>query len=433
MSSAYLQCIEEACARHQDPKRDLHACEFCGGLLDVKYDFDAFDPEHMRRKWHQRRLSGEPIDRSGLWRFRELLPFLDPSARIISLSEGSTPLVGTRRAGWWAGPVHLTIKHQGNNPTGSFKDLGMSACITRAESRGVRMVACASTGNTSSSMAAYAARAGIKALLFVPYKQISAAKLAQALDFGAMVVEVGDNFDEAFRLLREIAPELGLYLVNSINPFRIEGQKTIVAELLEQRAWRPPDYIVVPGGNLGNSSAIGKGLRELKELGLIEKVPHIVIVQAAGANPFYQTLRAGSADLLAVSDPRTEATAIRIGHPANWKKAKRVLDWAGGFVESVTDEEIFEAKRVLAEDGVGCEPASAATVAGVRKLVRAGKIDKHADIVCVLTGNQLKDTEYIMRHRSEDQEDSQRLQVEPNLESLRRELKRVMRSSSGNR
>jgi threonine synthase len=295
------------------------------------------------------------------------------------------------------------------------------------------MVACASTGNTSSSMAAYAARAGIKALLFVPYKQISAAKLAQALDFGAMVVEVGDNFDEAFRLLREIAPELGLYLVNSVNPFRIEGQKTIVAELLEQRAWRPPDYIVVPGGNLGNSSAIGKGLRELKDMGFIEKVPHIVIVQAAGANPFYQTLRASSPELLAVDNPRTEATAIRIGHPANWKKAKRALDWAGGFVESVTDEEIFEAKRALAEDGVGCEPASAATIAGVRKLVRAGKIEKHADIVCVLTGNQLKDTEYIMRHRTEDQEDSQRLQVAPDLASLRRELKRLMRSTGGGR
>ena len=433
MSSAYLQCIEEACGRRQDPKKDLHSCEFCGGLLDVKYDFPPFDPEEMRRTWHQRRLSGEPIDRSGLWRFRELIPFLEPSARIISLSEGSTPLVGARRAGWWAGPVHLTIKHQGNNPTGSFKDLGMSACITRAESRGVRMVACASTGNTSSSMAAYAARAGIKALLFVPYKQISAAKLAQALDFGAMVVEVGDNFDEAFRLLREIAPELGLYLVNSVNPFRIEGQKTIVAELLEQRAWRPPDYIVVPGGNLGNSSAIGKGLRELKDMGFIEKVPHIVIVQAAGANPFYQTLRASSPELLAVDNPRTEATAIRIGHPANWKKAKRALDWAGGFVESVTDEEIIEAKRALAEDGVGCEPASAATIAGVRKLVRAGKIEKHADIVCVLTGNQLKDTEYIMRHRTEDQEDSQRLQVAPDLASLRRELKRLMRSTGGGR
>jgi threonine synthase len=426
MSSAYLQCIEENCRERQDPRRDTHVCARCGGLLEVKYDVNALDPDELRETWHMRRLSGEPIDRSGVWRFRELIPFVDPKARIISLSEGSTPLVGTRRAGWWTGPVHLTIKHQGNNPTGSFKDLGMTACITRAESRGIRMVACASTGNTSSSMAAYAARAGMKSLLFVPYRQISAAKLAQALDFGATVVEVGDTFDQAFKLLREIAPELGLYLVNSVNPFRIEGQKTIVAEMLEQRAWRPPDYIVVPGGNLGNASAIGKGLRELKEMGFIEKVPRVVVVQAAGANPFYRTLASGSAELLPVDGPHTEATAIRIGRPANWKKARRVLEWTNGICECVTDEEIFEAKSVLAEDGVGCEPASAATIAGVRKLCRAGRIERHADVVAVLTGNQLKDTDYVMRHRSEEQESRQRLKVEPDLDSLRRALEDVL-------
>ena len=424
--SAYLQCIEDACRRKQDAKRDAHACAYCGGLLEVKYEFENFDPECQRRTWHQRRLSGEPIDRSGVWRFRELIPFTGPGDRIISLSEGSTPLVGTRRTGWWAGPVHLTIKHQGNNPTGSFKDLGMTACITRAASRGIRRVACASTGNTSSSMAAYAARAGMRALLFVPYRQISAAKLAQALDFGSLVVEVGDTFDEAFRLLREIACELDLYLVNSVNPFRIEGQKTIVAEMLEQRAWRPPDYIVVPGGNLGNVSAIGKGLRELKELGFIEKVPQLVVVQAAGASPFHQMQAGGLNELIPVDKPETEATAIRIGHPANWKKAQRVLEWSGGFTESVTDSEIFEAKAMLAQDGVGCEPASAATVAGVRKLVRAGRIPWHADIVCVLTGNQLKDTEYVMRHRSEVQESRQRLRVEPSLEALRKALEPVV-------
>jgi threonine synthase len=426
MGTAYLQCIEESCQRRQDPRKEAHVCVTCGGLLEVKYEFDPFDPEQVRHAWHQRRLSGDPIDRSGVWRFRELIPFVEPGARIISLSEGSTPLVGTRRAGWWAGLVHLTIKHQGHNPTGSFNDLGMTACITRATARGVRMVACASTGNTSSSMAAYAARAGMKALLFVPYRQISAAKLAQALDFGALVIEVGDTFDEAFRLLREIAPELDLYLVNSVNPFRIEGQKTMVAELMEQRAWRPPDYIVVPGGNLGNASAIGKGLRELKELGFIEKVPRVVVIQAAGASPFYQTLTAGAAELIPVDDPHTEATAIRIGRPANWKKARRALEWTGGFCDSVADQEIFEAKRVLADDGVGCEPASAATVAGVRKLCRAGKIERHADIVCVLTGNQLKDTEYIMRHRSEAEEAHQRWRVEPNLEALREALEKAL-------
>ncbi len=422
MSSAYLQCIEESCLWRPRPKNEGAACERCGGLLEIHYDFDPFDLEELRRTWHQRRLSGEPIDRSGVWRFRELIPFVEPGDRIISLSEGSTPIVGTRRSGWWAGPLHLTIKHQGNNPTGSFKDLGMTACITRAAARGVKRVACASTGNTSSSMAAYAARAGLKALVFVPYRQISAAKLAQALDFGALVVEVGDTFDQAFKLLREIAPEMGLYLVNSINPFRIEGQKTIVVEMLEQRAWRPPDFIVVPGGNLGNASAIGKGLRELKEMGFIEKVPRVVVVQAAGANPFYRMIRDGDSELRPVQNPSTEATAIRIGRPANWQKARRVLDWTGGICESVTDEEIFEAKAMLAEDGVGSEPASAATVAGIRKLVRAGKIDLHADVVAVLTGNQLKDTEYIMRHGAGEEASGQRLTVQPTLEALRAAL-----------
>lgn len=426
MSTAYLQCIEERCGRIQDPKQDAFQCSSCGGLLEVKYHFPAFDSEALRKEWHQRRLSGEPEDRSGVWRFRELIPFTEPRARIVSLSEGSTPLVGTRRAGWWTGPVHLTVKHQGSNPTGSFKDLGMTACITRAACRGVRRVACASTGNTSASMAAYAARVGIQALLFVPRGQISAAKLAQALDFGALVVEVGDTFDQAFRLLRDLAPEMGLYLVNSVNPFRIEGQKTIVAELLEQRAWRPPDYIVVPGGNLGNVSAIGKGLRELLDLGFIQKAPRLVVVQAAGANPFYRAVSSSACELIPETKPVTQATAIRIGNPANWKKARRVLEWSKGFVESVTDEEIFEAKRVLAEDGVGCEPASAATVAGIRKLCRAGKIERHADVVAVLTGNQLKDTDAIMR-RFQGMESERRLRVEPNLDALRHALRAAVR------
>lgn len=430
MALTFLQCIEETCGRRQDPKREMHQCAYCGGLLDVKYEFDISDPEALRSAWHQRRLSGEPIDRSGVWRFRELLPFIGPHDRVVSLSEGSTPLVGTRRAGWWAGPVHLTIKHQGINPTGSFKDLGMTACMTRAAALGVRMVACASTGNTSSSMAAYAGRAGMKAILFVPYKQISAAKLAQALDFGAVVIEIGDTFDEAFQLLRQVAAEMDFYLVNSINPFRIEGQKTIVAEMMEQRAWRPPDYIVVPGGNLGNASAIGKGLRELKEMGFIEKVPKVVVIQAAGANPFFQTLQTGAQELITVDKPETEATAIRIGRPANWKKARRVLEWTGGFCESVTDEEIFEGKAALAEDGVGCEPASAATVAGIRKLVRAGKIERHADIIAILTGHQLKDTDYVIRHRSAAEESRQRFRVDANLGALRKTLESVLAVSA---
>ena len=198
------------------------------------------------------------------------------------------------RTGDWTGGVQLAIKHQGNNPTGSFKDLGMTACITQAAAVGSRVTACASTGNTSASMAAYAARAGMKAIVFVPSGKISAAKLAQALEFGAVVIEIGDNFDQAFQMLRLLTEEMGLYLVNSINPFRLEGQKTILCEILEQRDWRVPDYIVVPGGNLGNVSAIGKGLAELRQLGLIDKLPRLVVTQAEGANPFYKMLATGA-------------------------------------------------------------------------------------------------------------------------------------------
>ena len=271
-------------------------------------------------------------------------------------------------------------------------------------------------------MAAYASRAGMKALLFIPKEKISQAKLAQALDFGAIVMEIGNNFDQAFSLLRELAIEMGIYLVNSINPFRIEGQKTIVAEMLEQRGWQSPDYIVVPGGNLGNVSAIGKGLRELNELGFIEKIPRLVVVQAEKASPFVQTLRTKSAKLLAVDHPDTEATAIRIGHPANWQKAMGALKWSKGLAESVTDREILEAKNSLAKDGIGCEPASATTVAGIRKLTQAGVIDHEADIVAVLTGNQLKDTEYIYRHRATSEPQENRPQVESNLDALRKTL-----------
>jgi threonine synthase len=330
------------------------------------------------------------------------------------------------RTGKWAGGVRLSIKHQGNNPTGSFKDLGMTACITQAAIVGSRATACASTGNTSASMAAYAARAGMKAIVFVPFGKISPAKMAQALEFGAVVVEVGSNFDQAFQMLRSLTVEMGLYLVNSLNPFRLEGQKTIVCEILEQRAWRVPDFLVVPGGNLGNVSAIGKGLAELKELGLITQAPRLVVVQAAGANPFYRMLAAGKTEIVPVTEPSTLATAIRIGAPVNWKKALRALRQTDGLCESVTDDEIFEAKAALTQDGVGCEPASAASVAGVKKLVKAGKIEAGAEVVAVLTGHQLKDPESALRRRSEEELGRQRIHVDANLDALRAALENVL-------
>jgi threonine synthase len=425
--SWFLQCAEDGCGQRQDAAGDAYLCSRCGGLVEVGYDFPRLDPDAARRLWRERRESEDALDRSGVWRFRELVPFVEPAARVITLAEGRTPLLEAPRAGRWAGGVRLAVKHQGNNPTGSFKDLGMSAAITRAVARGVRVVACASTGNTSSSMAAYASRAGLKGLIFLPGGKVSSAKLAQALDFGAFVIEVGESFDSAFRLLREVACELGLYLVNSVNPFRIEGQKTLVVELLEQREWKPPDYIVMPGGNLGNASAIGKGLRELCDLGFITKVPRMVVVQAAGANPFYRMMSGGLAGLTPVEHPETEATAIRIGNPASWRKARRALEWTHGLVESVTDAEIFDAKRALAEDGIGAEPASSATLAGLRKLCAAGRIEPESDVVAVLTGHQLKDPEYVIRHAGE-LEAERRFRVDADPDALRRALRMLLDS-----
>jgi threonine synthase len=428
MNSAFLQCIEQSCQRRYPLDAKEHQCLACGGLLDVRYDFSRLDSKSLRNLWQQRKMSSAIVDQSGVWRFRELLPFVPAGGEVISLSEGRTPLIEVNRTGEWAG-VRLSVKHQGSNPTGSFKDLGMTACITQASILGSRVTACASTGNTSASMAAYAARAGMKAVVFVPFGKISTAKLAQALEFGAVVIEMGDNFDQAFQMLRDLTDELGLYLVNSLNPFRLEGQKTIVFEILEQRDWRVPDYLVLPGGNLGNVSSVGKGLMELQQLGIIDKLPRLVVVQAEGANPFY-TMMATGADEIVPVQPRTEASAIRIGNPVNWKKALRALRLTDGLCESVSDEQIFEAKAALAKDGVGCEPASAASVAGIQKLVRSGKVENGADVVAVLTGHQLKDPEISIKRRSERELAQQRLHVEADIDKLRAALESVMLQSA---
>jgi threonine synthase len=429
MTSAFLQCIEPACERRYALNAKGHQCAACGGLLDVQYDFSETDAHSLRELWQRRKASTAVIDQSGVWRFRELLPFVPAGGDVVSLSEGRTPLIEVTRTGEWVGGARIAVKHQGNNPTGSFKDLGMTACITQASILHSRVTACASTGNTSASMAAYAARAGMKAVVFVPFGKISTAKLAQALEFGAIVIEIGDNFDQAFGMLRELTDELGLYLVNSLNPFRLEGQKTIVFEILEQRDWRVPDYLVLPGGNLGNVSAVGKGLRELRELGFIDKLPRLVVVQAEGASPFYRMLATGVDEIVPVQ-PCTEASAIRIGNPVNWKKALRALRASEGICECVSDDQIFDAKAALAKDGVGCEPASAASIAGIRKLMHSGKIEAGADVVAVLTGHQLKDPEIGLKRRSDRELAQQRLHVEADINKLRAALESVILQSA---
>jgi threonine synthase len=270
--------------------------------------------------------------------------------------------------------------------------------VTEAKHVGARAVGCASTGNTAASMAAYAARAGIAARVYLPAGMVSLAKVAQSIDYGAELVEIEGNFDDALNSLLGSGDDV--YFLNSINPFRIEGQKTTIFELMEQCEWQPPDYIVCPGGNLGNSSAFGKALMELKRFGLIEKVPKLVVVQARGANPFSRLWNEKLDALQPVKEPETVATAIRIGSPRSWKKALRAVDFSGGMVLDVTDEEIGEAKAIIGCDGIGCEPASATTLAGIRKLVAQGRMDAQASIVALLTGHVLKDTDFIIkRHK----------------------------------
>ena len=277
----------------------------------------------------------------------------------------------------------------------------MTTGITQAKRLGATSVACASTGNTSASMAAYAARAGMKSFVFIPSGQIALGKLSQALDYGSQVLQLEGDFDDAMRLVREIANETPIYLLNSVNPFRLEGQKTIAFELMQQRGWQAPDRIVVPGGNLGNSSAIAKGFHELLERGVIEKMPKITIVQAEGANPLYrmwQRTGSGEGQFEPVPHAFTMASAIKIGNPVSWPKAMRALRWSGGEVESVTEQEIADAKAIIGSDGIGCEPASAVTLAGIKKLVAAGTIHPDEDVLAILTGHVLKDTDYTVNY-----------------------------------
>lgn len=357
-------------------------CPKCRGLLEVVHDAPPVTGAQLRARFDGR-------GGSGVWRFAELvLPGAEGAA--VSYPEGNTALIDAAVVARWAGSPALLLKHEGLNPTGSFKDRGMTVGVTQARRVGAGAVACASTGNTGASLAAYAARAGLKAVLFVPRGGVALGKLAQALAHGARTLVVNGNFDRCLELVDQASERLGIYLLNSINPFRLEGQKTIVLEALQQLAWDPPDWIALPAGNLGNTAAFGKALVEARSCGLIAKLPRLAAIQAAGAAPFFASFKVGFARLDRV-EPRTVASAINIGNPASFERAVRSMRDTNGVVTAVTDEEILEAKVVVDAAGVGCEPASAASVAGVRRLVRDGVIKPTDRVVAVLTGHLLKD------------------------------------------
>ncbi len=382
--------------RNETPELDPHPrCTACGGLLELQHRPPKLSRADLIARFAGRRSQRPGELGSGVWRFRELvLPTADD---VISHPEGNTPLLHRQALDDWTGVRHLLLKHEGHNPTGSFKDRGMTVGITQARRIGATAVACASTGNTSASLAAYASQAGIPALVLVPADQVASGKLAQALAYGARTLLVRGDFDACLRLVEEASAKLGVYLLNSINPFRIEGQKTIVLELLEQLDWEPPDWIVLPAGNLGNTAAFGKALLEAHRWGLITRVPRLAAVQAAGAAPFARSFAEDFENRYAVQAD-TIATAIRIGDPASFVRAVHAIRETEGVVLAVSDEEILEAKAAVDGSGIGCEPASAASVAGVRDLIRRGLMGPEQHAVAVLTGHILKDPGILLKY-----------------------------------
>lgn len=386
-----LRCL--TCEREYPTDQVRYICD-CGGLLDVWHDLEAIRPE-ISRGLFDGRLSGPPGPKdiptvtSGVWRYREIILPVNADD-IVSRREGNTPLYEHPKLSQFVGVTHFYAKHEGENPTGSFKDRGMTVGTTQARLMGAKAVACASTGNTSASLAAYAAMADLPALVFIPAGKIAAGKLAQALAYGAKTLQIQGDFDDAMRLVQQVCNNLGVYLLNSINPFRLEGQKAIIFEILQGFQWQPPDWIVLPAGNLGNTAAFGKALYEAQQLGLIDKIPRLAAIQAAGANPFYQSYQGQFAERKTVKAD-TIATAISIGNPVSYPRAIRTLNWTQGVVEMVNDDEIMDAKAMVDRAGIGCEPASAAAVAGTRKLVSQGVIQPDETVVSILTGNLLKD------------------------------------------
>ena len=395
--SSSLHCID--CAQQYPIQRVLYACENCGGLLDVRHDFDAARASITRSVFDGRLGALAFPYNSGVWRFKELIyPGIEDSS-IVSRMEGNTNLYELPPVATFAGVDRLFLKHEGENPTGSFKDRGMTTGVTQARILGMGRVACASTGNTSASMASYAAHANMQGIIFLQNQQIALGKLAQGIAFGATCLQINADFDRNMELVRQVSEKLGIYLLNSINPFRLEGQKSIMFEALQQLRWQTPDWIVVPGGNLGNSSAFGKGLLEMLEVGLIDRLPRLAIIQAEGANPLYRHFSGGFRQFEPVKAD-TIATAIKIGNPVNLQKAIRALEWTSGIVEEVSDQQIMDAKAVVDGAGVGCEPASACSVAGTKKLVERGIIKRGDTVLGILTGHLLKDPEATINYHA---------------------------------
>ncbi len=420
---AFQKCINPGCGAQFDCGQAIFKCPACGDLLDAQYDWDrAAVPGRLSdfgKRWATR---DQRLDLSGVWRFRELLSFC-PDEHKVTIGEGQTILQANCALAEHLGmkPDALHLQYEGLNPSGSFKDNGMTAAFSHAMMVGATSCACASTGNTSASVALYAHSCGLKCTVFIGSGRIAFGKLSQAMDYGAQTIQVAGDFDDCMRQVQAICTKLGLYLLNSLNPFRLEGQKTIMYRIIEALGWQVPDWIIVPGGNLGNSSAFGKAFAELRQLGLIDRVPRMAIVNATGADTLTDlvnnkklTWNGGHVDQTIIDDyyadltarnfsPHTCASAIEISRPVNLKKCLRAIDVCDGVVLAVTDEEICDAKALIGRYGLGCEPASAATIAGLKHLLARGTVAKDDRVACVLTGHALKDPNVTVNYHKDNQ------------------------------
>lgn len=369
-----IRCVK--CGEEYDDDEIVYTCKKCGSVLELVNEINVSKDIFEGR-------------RDNLWKYKECIP-VDEN-KIISLDEGGTPFCKCDKLGSELG-INLYVKVEGSNPTGSFKDRGMTVGITKANELGVGVVGCASTGNTSASLSAYAARAGLRCIVFLPSGKVALGKLAQAMFHGAEVLSIDGNFDEALEAMTSLASEKYLYLLNSINPYRLEGQKTIGYEILQDLGWQSPDRIILPVGNAGNISAIWKGISEFHEAGFVDSVPMMTGIQAEGACPVVNAFKKGEETVVPVENPETIATAIRIGAPVSDIKALRAIYESNGYSDTVTDQEILDAQKLLARtEGIGVEPASAASIAGLKKLCAEGVIDKGETVTCVVTGHLLKD------------------------------------------
>ncbi len=392
-----LVCIK--CGAKYPADAVIYNCPKCGHLLEVKYSLS--DINVRKEDWQKRPLS--------VWRYKELLPV---SGEPVTLNEGGTPLYHLKKIGEELGLPYLYAKHEGMNPSGSFKDRGMTVGVSMAKQLNMKSVACASTGNTSASLAVYGAKSGLPTIVLLPSGKVALGKIAQALMHGARVVSIKGNFDRALEMVRELCDKKGIYLLNSVNPYRLEGQKTIGFEAVDQLG-QVPDRMVLPVGNAGNISAVYKGMLELSDLDFVDSMPMMTGIQAEGSCPVVRAIREDLPEVVPEMNPETVATAIRIGAPVNAEKVLNAIRKSGGTADTVTDDEILAMQKALArKEGIGVEPASAASVAGIKKLAEAGVLDRDERIVCVVTGHLLKDPETVIKQCEHP------IECDPTIESL---------------